>query len=66
MYQCIADRAPGGKSCGGFYWAKFDEDGLPEWAEGFKGDANGPIKALEGRADTRVAEDEGKVEDTET
>jgi hypothetical protein len=51
MWQCIADRAPGKKSCGGFWWAVIDEDGRPEWAEGFKGNANGPVQAPEKTVD---------------
>ncbi|SMQ51648.1 unnamed protein product [Zymoseptoria tritici ST99CH_1A5] len=51
MWQCISDRAPGGKSCGLFLWAVLDEDGRPEWAEGFKGNANGTAKIPEDKGD---------------
>lgn len=42
MWQCFADRSPGGTSCGHFVWAEFDGDGRPPWAEGYKGNVNVP------------------------
>jgi alkylated DNA repair dioxygenase AlkB len=43
VWMCHADYEPGGKSCGFFEWAEFDVDGRPKWAEGYKGNANGPL-----------------------
>lgn len=40
MWQCFADRSPGGVSCGHFSWAEFDEDGRPPWVENYKGNVN--------------------------
>lgn len=31
MWLCYAGYAPGGKSCGFFQWAQFDDDGEPIW-----------------------------------
>ena len=42
MWMCMRNYTPGEKGCGFFEWAKFDEDGRPPWADGYKGDANLP------------------------
>jgi alkylated DNA repair dioxygenase AlkB len=54
-WMCHADYEPGGKSCGFFEWAEFDVDGRPRWAEGYKGNANGPLAVRsEGSGDGEV------------
>ncbi|KAK6439773.1 hypothetical protein LTR95_004014 [Oleoguttula sp. CCFEE 5521] len=50
VWMCNRGYAPGQKSCGFFEWAKFDEDGRPPWAEGYKGNENLPVE---------VAKDDG-------
>jgi len=42
MWMCMRNYTPGEKGCAFFEWAKFDEDGRPPWAEGYKGNANLP------------------------
>jgi len=33
MWMCHANYSPGGKSCGYFSWAEFDDDGNPPWMD---------------------------------
>jgi alkylated DNA repair dioxygenase AlkB len=47
MWMCMRNYTPGEKGCAFFEWAKFDEDGRPPWAEGYKGNANVPVGLLE-------------------
>lgn len=47
MWMCMRNYTPGEKGCAFFEWAKFDEDGKPPWAEGYKGNANVPVGLLE-------------------
>lgn len=47
MWMCMRNYTPGEKGCAFFEWAKFDEDGKPPWAEGYKGNANMPAGLLE-------------------
>jgi len=47
MWMCMRNYTPGEKGCAFFEWAKFDEDGRPPWAEGYKGNANAPAGLLE-------------------
>lgn len=42
MWMCMRNYTPGEKGCAFFEWAKFDEDGKPPWAEGYKGNVNVP------------------------
>ncbi|GAB7324927.1 hypothetical protein MBLNU13_g08740t1 [Cladosporium sp. NU13] len=46
MWMCMRNYTPGEKGCAFFEWAKFDEDGKPPWAEGYKGNANVPVGLL--------------------
>jgi alkylated DNA repair dioxygenase AlkB len=43
MWMCMRNYTPGEKGCAFFEWAKFDEDGRPPWAEGYKGNVNVPM-----------------------
>jgi alkylated DNA repair dioxygenase AlkB len=47
MWMCMRNYTPGEKGCAFFEWAKFDEDGKPPWAEGYKGNVNVPAGLLE-------------------
>lgn len=47
MWMCMRNYTPGEKGCAFFEWAKFDEDGRPPWAEGYKGNANVPVGLIE-------------------
>ena len=47
MWMCMRNYTPGEKGCAFFEWAKFDEDGKPPWAEGYKGNANVPAGLIE-------------------
>lgn len=42
MWMCNRNYTPGEKGCAFFEWAKFDEDGSPPWADGYKGNVNIP------------------------
>lgn len=43
MWMCNRNYTPGEKGCAFFEWAKFDEDGRPPWADGYKGNVNIPL-----------------------
>jgi alkylated DNA repair dioxygenase AlkB len=58
VWMCHADYEPGGRSCGFFEWAELDVDGRPRWAEGYKGNANGPLVGREGSGDGGEVKDE--------
>ena len=47
MWMCMRNYTPGEKGCAFFEWAKFDEDGRPPWADGYKGNVNVPVGLLE-------------------